>query len=101
MNRLSGGGFISYALARVIAPTGTNVTLTSSHNTSKTITADKSKMLQTNVNYSVYYFNVGTAEFGSCVITGVHGDYTMSKIVTISSTVEYTFELSHRCPSGY
>ena len=101
MNRLSGGGFISYALARVIAPTGTDVTLTSSHNTSKTITADKSKMLQTNVNYSVYYFNVGTAEFGNCVITGVHGDYTMSKIVNISSTVEYTVELSHRCPSGY
>lgn len=101
INKISGGGFISYALARVIAPTGTDVTLTSSRNVSKTITANKSKVLSTNANYSVYYFNVGTSEFGSCTLTGIDGDYTMTKLVNISTNVEYTFELSHRCPSGY
>lgn len=101
INKTSGTSFISYALARVLAPTGSDVTLRSPRGTTKTITSDKAKPLESNTNFSVYYFNVGTAEFGSCTITGVDGSYTMTKTVSITSNVEYTFELSHRCPSGY
>lgn len=101
INRTSGISFISYALARVIAPAGTSVTLTSPRGTTKTITSDKAKPLESNTNFNVYYFNVGTTEFGSCTITGVDGSYTMTKTVSITNNVEYTFELSHRCPSGY
>lgn len=101
INKTSGTSFISYALARVLAPTGSDVTLRSPRGTTKTITSDKAKPLESNTNFSVYYFNVGTAEFGSCTITGVDGSYTMTKTVPITNNVEYTFELSHRCPSGY
>lgn len=101
INKTSGGGFTSYALVEVLAPTGTDVTLTSSRNVSKTITADKSKVLASNANYSAYFFNVGTSEFGSCTITGVDGDFTMTKLVSVTNNVKYTFEISHRCPSAY
>lgn len=101
INKTSGTSFISYALARVIAPSGSNVTLQSSRGTAKTITSDKAKPLESNTNFSVYYFNVGTSEFGSCTITGVDGDYTMTKTVPITTNVEYTIDLFHRCPSGY
>lgn len=101
INKTSGTSFISYALARVIAPSGSNVTLQSPRGTTKTLTSDKAKPLESNTNFSVYYFNVGTSEFGSCTITGVDGSYTMTKTVSITNNVEYTFELSHRCPSGY
>lgn len=101
INKTSGTSFISYALARVIAPSGSNVTLQSPRGTAKTITSDKAKPLESNTNFSVYYFNVGTAEFGSCTITGVDGNYTMTKTAPITANVEYTIDLFHRCPSGY
>lgn len=101
INKTSGTSFISYALARVIAPAGSSVTLRSPRGTTKTITSDKAKPLENNTNFNVYYFNVGTAEFGSCTITGVDGSYTMTKTIAITNNVEYTIELFHRLPSGY
>lgn len=101
INKTGGSSFTSYALVEVLAPTGTDVTLTSSRNVSKTITADKSKVLASNANYSAYFFNVGTSEFGSCTITGVDGNFTMTKLVSVTNNVKYTFEISHRCPSAY
>ena len=56
INKTSGTSFISYALARVLAPTGSDVTLTSPRGTTKTITSDKAKPLESNANFSVYYF---------------------------------------------
>ncbi len=101
INKTGGSNFTSYALVEVLAPTGTDVTLTSSRNVSKTITADKSKVLASNANYSAYFFNVGTSEFGSCTITGIDGNFTMTKLVSVTNNVKYTFEISHRCPSAY
>lgn len=101
INKTSGTGFISYALVRVLAPTGSDVTLTSYTNISKTITSNKAKPLASNANFSVYYFNIGTAEFGNATIVGLHEGYTMTQTINITNNVEYTVELQHRLPSGY